>query len=84
MIQAFEDGIADFLTDALKNNPLKGEYFLPFVVNDLLKAGKATVEVMRSGDKWYGVTYQEDKPIVQAAVRKLTEDGVYPAEKLLG
>lgn len=84
MIHAFENGIADFLTDALKTNPLKGEYFLPFVVNDLLKAGKATVEVMRSGDKWYGVTYQEDKPVVQAAVRKLTEDGVYPTEKLLG
>ena len=84
MIHAFEDGIGEFLEKTLPVNPLKGEYFLPFVVNDLLKAGKATVQVMRSADKWYGVTYKEDKPVVEAAVRELTRAGVYPEEKLLG
>jgi len=84
MIHAFEDGIGAFLEKTLVENPLKGEYFLPFVVNDLLKAGKATVQVLRSTDKWYGVTYKEDKPVVEAAVRALVAAGEYPSERLLG
>ena len=84
MIHAFEDGIGAFLDKTLAENPLKGEYFLPFVVNDLLKAGKATVQVLRSTDRWYGVTYKEDKPVVEAAVRALTAAGEYPSERLLG
>ena len=70
-----------FLDDAMVSNPLKGEYFLPSVVSQLLDEGKATVKVLKSMDKWYGVTYKEDKPDVVAAIQKLIKDGVYP-EKL--
>ena len=45
---------------------------------ELLAEGKATVEVLRSGDKWYGVTYAADKPQVVAALRAMTEAGLYP------
>ena len=61
-----------------KKNPLKCEYFLPFVVDELLGEKKATVKVLKSMDKWYGVTYKEDKPVVVAAIQKLKDDGLYP------
>ncbi|MEG0753273.1 MAG: nucleotidyltransferase [Angelakisella sp.] len=67
-----------FLEKALKENPLKAEFFLPTVVNDLLREQKATVHVLNSPDRWYGVTYREDKPVVEAAIAKLRADGVYP------
>ena len=67
-----------FLDDALASNPLKAEYFLPSVVSQLLTAGKARVKVLRSEDRWYGVTYREDKPAVEAAIRAMTESGLYP------
>ena len=53
---------AAFLDENLEKNPLKCEYFLPFVVDELLQEKKATVKVLKSEDKWYGVTYKEDKP----------------------
>ena len=67
-----------FLDNALKTNPLKGEYFLPTVVSDLLAEGKARVRVLESHDKWYGVTYKEDKPVVVAALAAMREQGLYP------
>ncbi len=67
-----------FLNKALAENPLKGEYFLPSVVSDLIAEGKARVKVLRSGDKWYGVTYKEDKPVVVAAIADMTRNGLYP------
>ncbi len=67
----------EFLKDAIENNPMKGEYFLPFVVNDMLASGEADVKVLSSSDKWYGVTYKEDKPVVVAAMKKLTQSGLY-------
>lgn len=70
-----------FLDENLEKNPLKCEYFLPFVVDELLKEKKASVKVAKSMDRWYGVTYREDKPMVMEAVRRLKEKGVYP-EKL--
>ena len=76
-----EKRFAAFLNNALENNPLKGEYFLPSVVSQLVTEGKARVKVLRSPDKWYGVTYQADKPIVVAAIAEKTESGLYP-EKL--
>lgn len=68
-----------FLEENLKKNPLKCEYFLPFVVDELLKEGRATVAVEKSQDKWFGVTYKEDKPMVIAAIQNLKDQGVYPA-----
>ena len=61
----------------------KAEYFLPDVVGDLVKEGKARVKVLPTHEKWYGVTYQEDRPRVQAAIRELIRQGRYP-EKLWG
>ena len=74
-------GFPAFLDKALAENPMKAEYFLPAVVSSLLSQHKARVKVLRSNDKWYGVTYKEDKPGVMAALADLREKGVYP-EKL--
>lgn len=67
-----------FLGKALAENPLKGEYFLPSVVTQLLEEKKARVKVLRSTDKWYGVTYREDKPVVVNAIAEMTANGLYP------
>lgn len=67
-----------FLEKGLAENPLKCEYFLPSVVEELLDEKKATVRVCKSPDQWYGVTYREDKPVVVEAVRKMKNDGLYP------
>lgn len=69
-----------FLDEALSENPLKGEYFLPDVVSTLIAEGRARMKVLRSTDKWYGVTYREDKPSVTAALAAMTARGVYPEE----
>lgn len=73
-----EHRFAAFLDKALAENPAKAEYFLPSVVSQLLEEGKARVKVLRSNDKWYGVTYKEDKPVVVAAIADKTARGIYP------
>ena len=77
-ISETEKRFAAFLDTALQTNPLKGEYFLPSVVSQLIAEDKAQVKVLTSGDKWYGVTYKEDKPVVVAAIAAKTADGMYP------
>lgn len=67
-----------FLDKTLAENPLKGEYFLPSVVSQLLDEHKARVKVLRSADKWYGVTYREDRPVVLKAIADMTASGLYP------
>lgn len=67
-----------FLEKALAENPEKGEYFLPSVISQLVNEGKAQAKVLQSHDKWYGVTYQEDKPKVCAAIADMTASGLYP------
>nr|WP_319489208.1 sugar phosphate nucleotidyltransferase [uncultured Caproiciproducens sp.] len=74
------DRFPSFLDSALAENPLKAEFFLPTVVDELLKSKKASVKVLQSPDKWYGVTYREDKPVVVEAIRKMRKQGIYPAE----
>ncbi|MBQ7332036.1 MAG: nucleotidyltransferase, partial [Opitutales bacterium] len=54
------------------------EYLLPGIIDNLLKSEKATVKVLETKDKWFGVTYKEDKPVVQANINKLIEAGEYP------
>ena len=61
-------------------NPMKCEYFLPSVVSDLVEEDKASVVVLSSKDKWYGVTYKEDKPVVVAAMQRLKAEGFYPED----
>ena len=67
-----------FLDRALSGNTAKAEFFLPVTVSQLLEEGKATVKVLTSPDKWYGVTYAADKPLVVAALRRFAEEGKYP------
>lgn len=67
-----------FLDKAIVENPMKGEYFLPGVVDQLLKEEKAQVTVLKSLDKWYGVTYKEDKEGVVNALQSMKDKGLYP------
>ena len=67
ILKELKDRFPKFLDENLKVNPLKCEYFLPFVVDELLQEKKAAVRVLTTQDKWYGVTYKEDKPVVVAA-----------------
>lgn len=71
----------EFMKTGVEGNPLKAECYLPFVVDELIKNNKATVKVLTSEDKWFGVTYKEDKPFVQASIKALKDKGIYP-EKL--
>ena len=78
--QILEKGFAEFLEKSEENYQTV-EYLLPTIVGELLQDGKAYVTVLQSKDKWFGVTYKEDKPFVVGALRELIEQGVYP-EKL--
>lgn len=77
-LQEIKNGFATFLEEGLKANPMKCEYYLPAVVSNLLASEKATVAVLESADKWYGITYKEDKPMVVAAIQNLKQSGLYP------
>lgn len=77
-LQEVRKGFVSFLEENLVNNPMKCEYYLPTVVSNLLAEDKATVAVLTSEDKWYGVTYKEDKPVVVAAIKSMKEAGLYP------
>ena len=67
-----------FLGQDVPKNPAKAEFFLPMTVSELLEENKATVKMLHSADKWYGVTYAADKPQVVAALKAMTEQGLYP------
>lgn len=67
-----------FLDDHLNSDPLKCEYFLPFVVDQMIREGQADVKVLHSADSWYGVTYKEDKERVVKAIHAFKEAGLYP------
>ena len=73
LLKELKERFPAFLDEAMKTNPLKGEYFLPSVVSELLAEDKADVKVLKSLDKWYGVTYKEDKPVVVNAICKLKQ-----------
>lgn len=79
-LQELEKEFPDFLKEGIAANPLKCEYFLPTVVNNLINEGKATATVLKSQDKWYGVTYKEDKQVVVDAIAKMESEGKYPAK----
>ena len=78
MLTELANRFPKFLRENLQKNPLQCEYFLPAVLEELLEENKATVQVMRSEDKWYGVTYQEDKASVVKAIRDMKMAGLYP------
>ena len=68
----------DFLKE--KGGELKSEFYIPFVVDALVKANKCTARVLISESAWFGITYQDDKPEVQKNLAKLIADGIYPAK----
>ena len=86
---AFHHGILDemrqrfchFLRTRAVENPLKAEFYLPSVPDALIREGKARVRVLETGERWYGVTYREDLPKVQAAMAEMRQKNLYP-EKL--
>ena len=80
ILKEMEAGLPAFLTDALANNPAKGEYLLPKCVDELIKADRAQAKVLKSHDRWYGVTYKEDKEGVVNALQALKDKGLYPQE----
>lgn len=79
--KCFEFGTSlfeEFLEENKGN--LKAEFFIPLIVNEILKSGKATVEVLKSNAKWFGVTYKEDKEIVQKEIELLQKNNSYPSK----
>ena len=73
----FGDKLFKNFLETNKEN-LKAEFYIPCIVSDILKSGKASVEVLKSDAKWFGVTYKEDKPIVQKAIEQLKNENIYP------
>lgn len=78
IIGELEKALDKFFREKVEKNPLKAECYIPIEVDNLLKADKATVKVLSSKDKWFGVTYKEDKPFVTASIKALKDNGVYP------
>lgn len=79
IFQVLETGFADFLANL--TDPMKGEYLIPTIVDQLIQEKKANVTVLESRDKWFGVTYKEDKPSVVRSFQELIAAGIYK-EKL--
>lgn len=77
-MKELDERFASFMEKGLQENPMKCEYFLPSVVDALVEEGKAQVTVLKSYDRWYGVTYKEDKQNVIDAVQAMKDKGMYP------
>jgi hypothetical protein len=80
MIDILEKNFVEFLQN-IPEGDIKKEYLLPTIVDDQIQSGKADVTVLETRDKWFGVTYKEDKQIVIDSFKALVEAGVYK-EKL--
>lgn len=78
-MELLAQGFEMFFATAAKENPLKAEYLLPIYIGQLLREQKVTVQVLETKDKWFGVTYREDKPAVVENFRRLIADGIYTA-----
>lgn len=77
ILKAIENGLMDFF-EKNQNNLMKAEYFLPYVVNDMLTARECDVKVLNTSAQWYGVTYHEDKAKIVEYIKLLTDKGEYP------
>ena len=77
-VEILKEGFVDFLKDS-SGDPLKKEYLLPILIDQLIREGSLSVDVLETSDAWFGVTYQEDREIVTKAFQRLTEEGLYPA-----
>ena len=78
LLDHLAEGFPEFLEKEVPLNPAKKEYLLPTIVNELLHNGAARLKVLSSADKWYGVTYAADKPMVVAALKQMADEGKYP------
>lgn len=76
-IGILEDGFKEFFANMEDKDILKAEYLLPIYIDELLQAGKVSVKVLDTNDKWFGVIYKEDKDYVVKSLARLIEDGVY-------
>lgn len=76
-INELERGFPEFLKN-ISDGDGKAEYLLPKIIDQLIQSGKARVKVLETHDRWFGVTYKEDKPAVSSAIKKLISDGIYP------
>lgn len=77
-LDAIRERFPSFLENAIAANPMKGEFYLPVLVDELMRADRATVQVLASADRWFGVTYAADKPGVVAALKDMAQQGKYP------
>jgi flavin-dependent dehydrogenase len=76
-----QSGFGHFLRTNIESP--KAEFYIPTVVNDVVKEGKGSVKVLNSQERWFGMTYKEDREVVVRGIRKLIGQGIYP-EKLWG
>ena len=77
-MKVLEDGFKAALPTIMESNPLKGEYYIQSPINQQIAEGSCSYEILTSSDKWFGVTYKEDKPDVVAKFASLKQDGIYP------
>jgi len=78
IMEQYTEYFEEFLKEALVTNPLKCKYYITLLPNKLITNGEATINVMETEDKWYGVTYQEDKEQVMEEIAKMIKSGYYP------
>ena len=77
-LQEIHDQFSSYLDEYLPKNPLKCEYYLALPIAHMIDTGKASIKVLSSTDRWYGVTYAADKPVVVEALKTMTVEGLYP------
>ncbi len=80
VLDEFEKRFPAWLEENLPKNPLKCEYLLPRILDDLMQEGKITIEMLTTTSRWHGVTNRPDLPILQEAIRKMQQSGLYPAD----
>ena len=79
-LDVLEDGFKEFFEKEVPGNPLKAEYLIPIFIGELLEQGKMSVNVLKTDDTWYGMTYHEDVVAVKDSFKKMLEKGVYKAD----
>lgn len=79
-VETLKEGFVEFFKEDVPANPMKAEYLLPIIIGKLLEEGKVSVKVLESSDKWFGVTYAEDKAYVVESFKQLIDEGVYKEE----
>ena len=82
MLDELEKRFPSWLDNTLKTDPLKGEYFLPSVANSVISEGLGTISILNCHERWLGMTYREDMPLLMESIKKMRESGLYP-ESLL-